>query len=187
MQNLDLSPRRNERFGSCSGCSFYRSAFGFARRRDASGKRRGRQERPSSGEPDGRDQRTRYFLLERRRALLRDRSARDAEGLFVCEGPRVIEAALDASVPLVECFVAAGADERVHDLARRAGAGGAAVYALDRRVGDTVTPQPILATVPLARSGTDALAGVDLAVVAVELADPGNAGVLVRSAAAAGA
>jgi hypothetical protein len=43
--------------------------------------------------------------VRRLRSLLRDRQAREADGVFVCEGPRVIAAALDQGAALVECFV----------------------------------------------------------------------------------
>ncbi len=55
------------------------------------------------------------------------------------------------------------------------------------RIGSTTTPQGIFALVELERRGTDALAGITLAVVAPAIGDPGNAGTLVRSAAATGA
>jgi RNA methyltransferase, TrmH family len=55
------------------------------------------------------------------------------------------------------------------------------------RVGDTVNPQPVFAIATMHRAGREALAGVDLALVAPKLGDPGNAGTLIRSAAAAGA
>ena len=59
-------------------------------------------------------------------------------------------------------------------------------YAEDR-VGDTVTPQPVFAIAAMQRAGIEALDGADLALVATRLGDPGNAGTLMRSAAAAGA
>jgi TrmH family RNA methyltransferase len=120
--------------------------------------------------------------------LLRDRAARDEAGLFVCEGPRVIAAALEHGAPLVECFVGGDAPAAVRAVADAvAGAGVPVRTTLTGRLGDTVTPQPILATARLDRLGLDALAGADLAVVLVEVGDPGNAGTLMRSAAAAGA
>jgi len=52
--------------------------------------------------------------IKRLKALLRERRTRDAEGVFVCEGPRVIEAALDHRVELLDCFV--GCVERALEL-----------------------------------------------------------------------
>ena len=57
-----------------------------------------------------------------------------------------------------------------------------------RSLTDTVTPQGVLAIVGLPDvSLEDAAAGADLVLVLAEVRDPGNAGTLVRSAAAAGA
>ena len=104
----------------------------------------------------------------------------------MCEGPRVVSAALDAGAALQACFVGVDASPEVVAVAERAVAAGVRVLALDAKAGSTVTPQPIFALAPLVRRGLEALDGVDLAVVAVEVSDPGNAGTLVRSAAAAG-
>jgi TrmH family RNA methyltransferase len=117
---------------------------------------------------------------------LRDRKARDAEGVFVCEGPRVIGAALDAGVPLLECFVGDDASAVVREIAARIAVGGVPVREYRAKVGDTVTPQSIFAIAPMRRAGLEALDDTDLCVVA-EVNDPGNAGTLLRSAAAAGA
>jgi TrmH family RNA methyltransferase len=117
--------------------------------------------------------------LHRLRTLLRDRSARDDQGVFVCEGPRVLEAALEHGAELLTCYVASG---EVYDLAERTGA---EIRALPKAFGDTVTPQPILALARLRR--TRDVSGLDLAIVGTEINDPGNAGTLIRSAAAAGA
>jgi TrmH family RNA methyltransferase len=116
--------------------------------------------------------------LHRLRTLLRDRSARDEEQLFVCEGPRVVAAAIEHGAEIVECFIAS---DDVHELAARTGA---PVRVLEKAIGDTVTPQPILALVRMHR--TRDISGLDFSVVAT-LNDPGNAGTLIRSAAAAGA
>lgn len=52
---------------------------------------------------------------------------------------------------------------------------------------DTVTPQGVVTVVALPERGADALRGSSLALVLADVRDPGNAGTLVRSAAAAGA
>jgi TrmH family RNA methyltransferase len=102
----------------------------------------------------------------------------------VCEGPRLVETALDQGVELVECFVGTGGAA----IAARAGAAGVPIKALGTaHVGDTVTPQPVFALAPLRRLDAAALDGIDLGIVAVACNDPGNAGTLLRSAAAAGA
>lgn len=72
--------------------------------------------------------------------------------------------ALDVDVPLFE--LAAGVIERV---------------------ADTVTPQPVMATVGYVDVGLDTLRSRDFLVVCVEVRDPGNLGAVLRSAEAAGA
>jgi RNA methyltransferase, TrmH family len=123
--------------------------------------------------------------VRRLRTLLRDRHARDGEGVFVCEGPRVISAAFEHGADLIECFVGATSSPDVRAVVDRAAASGMTMRKLAAPVGDTVTPQPVFATARLRRS-RDA-SGLDLAVVGAVISDPGNAGTLVRSAAASGA
>jgi TrmH family RNA methyltransferase len=55
------------------------------------------------------------------------------------------------------------------------------------RIGDTVTPQPVLAVVSMTRPDLDDLGTDGLVLVAVTVRDPGNAGTLLRSAEGAGA
>jgi TrmH family RNA methyltransferase len=129
--------------------------------------------------------------VKRLRALLRERRARDKEGVFVCEGPRVIAAALDHGVSLSECYLGVDANEEMQAVAARVAETGTRLIGLDTyaeaRVGDTVTPQPVFAVAAMQRLGVEGLDGADLALVATQLGDPGNAGTLMRSAAAAGA
>ena len=54
------------------------------------------------------------------RALLRDRDARVDAGCFVCEGPRVVTAALDAGAGLPEVFVGVDATAAARATADRA-------------------------------------------------------------------
>ena len=104
---------------------------------------------------------TRHPEVKRLRALLRDRSARDAERTFVLEGPNVIDGALDRGVALHAVYLGYGARaafgrivERVRDL-------DVPVVELKEgvleKVGTTRTPQPVLAvaghvTRPIARA-----------------------------------
>ncbi len=126
------------------------------------------------------------------RSLLRDRDARETDGVFVCEGPRVIAAALDQNVALIEVFVGADASVAAKAVADRAEHAGIDVRVLAAgvaaKVGATTTPQGVfgIAWRPRLRI-SEAIAGVDLGVVAPLITDPGNAGTLIRSAAAAGA
>ena len=129
--------------------------------------------------------------IKRLKALLRERRTRDAEGVFVCEGPRVIAAALDHGVELLECYVGVDATADMRAVAERVAATGVVLRGLDTyagaRIGDTTTPQPVFAIAAMQRRGAESLGGIDLALVATRLGDPGNAGTLMRSAAAAGA
>jgi TrmH family RNA methyltransferase len=129
--------------------------------------------------------------IKRLKALLRERRARDAEGVFVCEGPRVIAAALAHGVELLECYVGVDATADMRAVAERVAATGVVLRGLDTyagaRIGDTTTPQPVFAIAAMQRRGAESLGGIDLALVATRLGDPGNAGTLMRSAAAAGA
>ena len=129
--------------------------------------------------------------VKRLRALLRDRRARDEDRQFVCEGPRVVAAALDEHVALVEVFVGVDATPAAGEVAERAAESGITVRELAEgvagRVSATTSAQGVFALAPIRRSGVEALARASLVVVAPLLADPGNAGTLLRSAAAAGA
>ena len=73
--------------------------------------------------------------IKRLKALLRERRARDAEGVFVCEGPRVIEAALDHRVELLECFVGVDATSDMRAVASRVAATGVVLRGLDTYAG----------------------------------------------------
>ena len=110
------------------------------------------------------------------------------------EGPHATSAALASSRHVVdELFVTPAAAERDRDLLRTAAAGGTRVTLVTDRVADTlsdtVTPQGVVAVV----RGDDAdLAGVlagrpQLIAVLVDVADPGNAGTVIRTADAVGA
>jgi TrmH family RNA methyltransferase len=122
------------------------------------------------------------------RRLLRSRRARDESERFVIEGPRLLQAALDHDVELDGVYVSAGdADLDVigHCIER-----GIAVRTLApgvaERLGDTVTPQGVFARAVLRRAAPDALDGAGFVLVADRVSDPGNAGTVLRSAAAAG-
>ena len=125
------------------------------------------------------------------RKLLR-RTGRDRAGRFLVEGAQAVREALGA-VTVHELFVTAPAAQRHPDLLEAARAGGAHVYPVTDRaaqtLSDTVSPQGIVAVcdlldvpVPAALAGPPALVAVLAGV-----ADPGNAGTVIRVADAAGA
>ena len=88
-------------------------------------------------------------------------------------------------------FFATNADVAFAPLAERLGNAGVPIEHLKEgvleRLGSTVTPQPVLAVAPMPTPSPDVLASDGLVVVGIALADPGNAGTLLRSAEASGA
>jgi TrmH family RNA methyltransferase len=129
--------------------------------------------------------------VRRLRNLIRDPRARQDERAFVVEGPRGVAAAIDRGAALESAYVAPGADRAFSALTSRLRALDVPVDELKEgvleRIGDTVTPQPVLAVASMERPGLDALEHDRLVLVAVTVRDPGNAGTLLRSAEAAGA
>ena len=100
--------------------------------------------------------------------------------MFVVEGPSLVAQAVAAGWEIEAQFVAPGADDVPCD---------APVFELApnviERVASTEAPQPVLAIV---RQRPSLLPSpVDFVMVADRLADPGNAGTIIRSAEAAGA
>lgn len=140
-------------------------------------------------------------MLTRREARLlrslRQRKARESEGLFLAEGIRAVEDLLASPLPVR----LAAAASSLGDTPR----GQALTDALARKrvplhemgdrelaeLADTETPQGILAVAPIPRAGLDALRmdDHDPAVVLVldAVQDPGNFGTLARTAEALGA
>jgi TrmH family RNA methyltransferase len=134
------------------------------------------------------------------RRLSGRRSARLEAGAFVIEGPVVVDEAQRAGVTLDELYVDAealtaappgAALRRAVDAALAVGTPvwsvGPGVLA---RAADTSTPQGLLAVASRRTAAVEAFAPVGApgpVLVLVDLADPGNAGTLLRSAEAAGA
>ena len=125
------------------------------------------------------------------RKLLR-RTGRDRAGRFLVEGAQAVREALGA-VAVHELFVTVAAAQRHPDLLEAARAGGVGVYPVTDRaaeaLSDTVSPQGLVAVcdlldvpVPAALAGPPTLVAVLAGV-----ADPGNAGTVIRVADAAGA
>jgi len=126
--------------------------------------------------------------VQRLRRLIQKRSARQADRVFVAEGVTLLREALASGIRPESVFYAPGADDALlHDATRA----GAEVYALApgviESVADAVTPQPVCAVLPFLDAPLDALPSDGVVVVAVDVRDPGNAGTLIRSAAAAAA
>lgn len=133
---------------------------------------------------------------ERLLRTLRQRRAREEEGLFLAEGVRTIED-LVASPLAVRFVVAAstlGDTPRGRGLISGIEARGIAVHQVDERGfrdwADTDTPQGVLAVAEIPPAGLAAIPlDADPAVVLVldAVQDPGNFGTLVRTAEALGA
>ncbi|MGH9056591.1 MAG: TrmH family RNA methyltransferase [Acidimicrobiales bacterium] len=132
--------------------------------------------------------------MQRLRRLVSRRNERFAERSFVVEGVRVLREALDAGAGVEAVYLdasAAGEPERV--VANRAVAAGAGVFELQpgvlARVLATESPPPVAAVVAMRGAALADLAPEppDLVVVGAAVGDPGNAGTILRSAAAAGA
>jgi TrmH family RNA methyltransferase len=133
----------------------------------------------------------RHPEAKRLRALLRDASARRAEGRFVLEGPRLVADALARGAPVEAVYLGLNARRAFASLVGAVEAAGVPVRELRdgvlERLMTTRTPQPVLAVAPIPTSpALDALPA-GLVLVTAGVADPGNLGTIVRSAEAAGA
>ena len=125
---------------------------------------------------------------------LQDGSGRRRHSAFLVEGLRAVEAALEAAAPLhvlhTPGFGRSVARERA--LLRLALHHGASVRAVAPRVlahvSDTVTPQGVVAVLPLpdANAALNAPAGDGPTLLLDGVSDPGNAGTLLRSAVGSG-
>ena len=115
----------------------------------------------------------------------------------MAEGAELIRCALDAGSPVESLYVSpAGDDDRAtQEVSHRASAAGARVFPLAagvlERVADTVTPQPVVAVVPMLdepppQARAWSAAPGSLIVVLVDVRDPGNAGTVLRAADASG-
>jgi RNA methyltransferase, TrmH family len=124
---------------------------------------------------------------------LHRRAGRTATGRFLVEGAQAVREATGHGAQILEVFATSAAAGRHPDLLAAAGDRGARVSPISDRaaaaLSETITPQGIFAVcatvaVPLAA----ALAGTPRLVAAlVDVADPGNAGTVIRVADAAGA
>ena len=130
--------------------------------------------------------------MQRLRRLSGRRAARLEECAFVIEGPTLLREALEAGLGVTEVFVAPLVAPDLVDAAQRAGAVVHSVTAdvLARSL-DAASPQGVAAIAPRVDVGSDAAvaaaASGSLALVLVDVNDPGNAGTLIRTAEAAGA
>lgn len=129
----------------------------------------------------------RHQKVQRLRRLLRRRSLREQENVFVIEGIKLLREALDSSAAIESIFVDS---DSVEPEVLAANERGVRVHMLEQglmaRVADTTTPQPVCAIVSMPSSSIDDLLVLDSVVVLVDVRDPGNAGTIIRSAEASG-
>lgn len=120
--------------------------------------------------------------VQRLRRLIGRRSFRYDEGVFVVEGPTLVEEAVNAGLEIVEQYVR----EDYFDYE----APGIRSHELEARtfnsVSDTESPRGILAVVAIPAVEVPSLTAASWVLVGDEISDPGNAGTLIRSAEAAG-
>ena len=121
--------------------------------------------------------------MQEARKLLR-RAHRDRSGLFLLEGPRALADALEAGAPVVEVFATETAAETLPAGLEDVTLVGDRVM---RMLSDSATPQGVVAVAHAPGADVAALRDSDLSLILAGVRDPGNAGTLVRSAAAAGA
>lgn len=129
------------------------------------------------------------------RALLR-RQGRERAGRFLVEGPQAVAEAVDWARErpggLLELFVTDRAAARHGELVAAAGAAGARLSPVTETaaagLSDTSTTQGLVAVCrALPVPAAHAVAGTRLVVILAGVADPGNAGTVIRVADAAGA
>lgn len=131
--------------------------------------------------------------MRRLRRLLQKRSVRWSEGVCVLEGYDLIDAALDSGAAFEAIYVdeAAIPSAAVTVLMARASAASVRVFSLAsgvlEKVADAKSPQPVLAEVRLPHVALGSLTVTGLTLILHDVQDPGNAGTIIRSAAAAGA
>lgn len=130
--------------------------------------------------------------VQRLTRLVKRREERVEQRAFVVEGPVLVGCAIDGGAVLVDIFVDEGALERpsVAAVVERASTQVEPWVlppgTLDR-VGDAVTSQGVLAVVEVRDAPWPSPDTTDFVLVLDEVADPGNAGTLLRAAVAAGA
>jgi TrmH family RNA methyltransferase len=128
--------------------------------------------------------------VQRLRRLASRRTARWEAGRFVAEGPKLLDEALRAGAPVEDVYLDQQGGDEVRDLAERARQAGAAVHEVAagvlERACDAATPQPLAAIVAMGHVPLESLPSGGMTLVAVGVQDPGNAGAVIRSAAASG-
>lgn len=118
--------------------------------------------------------------------LVRDRRARDAEAVTIIDGPRPLSTAIDCAAVVEAVFAR---PDRYAEVVEIAGTG-VEVFEVEAeildRLADSETPQGVLAVAERVDLAVDEVVDLARIVVIDGVQDPGNAGAIVRTAAAAG-
>jgi TrmH family RNA methyltransferase len=124
------------------------------------------------------------------RALARRRTVREKERRYIIDGPVLVAEAIRMQVPIEAIYVEAGSNESIVDDATAAGI---RVHVVQpgavHRFTDVMTPQGVVALAPMPSVTLDAALdrAADMPVLVLcAVADPGNAGTLLRMAEASG-
>ncbi len=129
--------------------------------------------------------------VKRLRELLRDRAAREAQQLFVIDGPRAVDGALDCGAPIRQIYVADNLNDVARSVVVRATQLGVPVTPLlagvAERVSDVRHPAGVFALCATDSQPLSVLDHGDLWIVLPSLGDPGNLGTILRAAVAFGA
>lgn len=131
--------------------------------------------------------------IQRLAKLAQRREERDRQRALLVEGPQLIGAALDAGADVQEVFVDQDAHDRpgVQTVLTRCQAAGLDCWLVPsgvlQRVGDARTSQGMTATVAHEPQEVPRAGEHSFVLTLAGVADPGNAGTLVRAAVAAGA
>ena len=125
------------------------------------------------------------------RKLLRDRAARDEQGVVVIDGPRAVDGAFDRGAHFLAVYIGEDANFLATAVGARARDSGINVRHLAAgvadRIGELRTSTGVFAIVGQPRADVAALDAGDLWLVLPAINDPGNLGTMIRSAEAAGA
>ena len=123
---------------------------------------------------------------------LHQRREREQEGLFLVEGPHLLEAAMAANAPLREVFCTTELLTSHGELARRLEASEWPVWTVSEptlaRLAATEEPQGVVAVAEMPQGAVEPECESGLLALALEgVSDPGNVGAAIRAAHAAGA